>query len=300
VSDSPRTDLRRQLRDVIGGLLEDGVTHVPRAAPARGAAASTVPATSEAPALAARAAAIERGRDDTERDPPPRAGTSRTAPSSVTARQEKRPSEPAIEPAPAQDVAVAPAHESLEAIRESLGDCRRCGLCERRRHIVFGEGSPRARVVFVGEGPGEDEDRTGRPFVGRAGELLTKMIEACGWRREEVYICNVVKCRPPGNRDPLPEEVAACRPFLERQLASIAPDVIVTLGKPAAQTLLDRPVAITRMRGRWHAWREIPLMPTYHPAYVLRRYTRETRQEVWDDLQAVHARIAERSGAGPR
>lgn len=179
----------------------------------------------------------------------------------------------------------------LAEIRSDLGECKRCTLCEKRTNIVFGEGSASAAVVFVGEGPGADEDRTGRPFVGRAGELLTKMIEACGWRREEVYICNVVKCRPPGNRDPAPEEIAACRPFLERQLERIAPRAIVTLGKPAASTLLGEPVAITRMRGRWREWRGIPLMPTYHPAYVLRNYTRETRQEVWDDLRAVHARL---------
>jgi len=181
---------------------------------------------------------------------------------------------------------------ALDLIRAELGDCTRCRLSEKRKHIVFGEGNPKARVVFVGEGPGADEDRTGRPFVGRAGELLTKMIEACGWQREEVYICNVVKCRPPNNRDPEADEVASCRGFLERQLEAIAPRVIVTLGKPAASTLLDEPVAITRMRGRWREWRGIPLMPTYHPAYVLRNYTRETRKEVWDDLRAVHARLA--------
>jgi DNA polymerase len=181
--------------------------------------------------------------------------------------------------------------ETLEQIREDLGDCERCGLCRERQNIVFGEGSPRAKVVFVGEGPGAEEDRTGRPFVGRAGELLDKMISSVGWRREDVYICNVVKCRPPGNRDPQNEEVAACRRFLERQLRSIRPLVIVTLGKPASSTLLGRPVAITKTRGIWQEWEGIPLMPTYHPAYLLRSYTRETRQAVWDDLRAVRARV---------
>jgi DNA polymerase len=145
--------------------------------------------------------------------------------------------------------------------------------------------------VFVGEGPGEEEDRSGRPFVGRAGELLTKMIEAVGWRREDVYICNIVKCRPPGNRDPAPIEVATCEPFLHKQLHAIAPAAIVTLGKPAISALLGRTVAITRIRGGWLEWQGIPVMPTYHPAYLLRNYTRETRQAVWDDLRAVRERV---------
>jgi uracil-DNA glycosylase len=179
----------------------------------------------------------------------------------------------------------------LRAIRAELGDCRRCRLCEGRKNIVFGEGSPEARVVFVGEGPGQTEDETGRPFVGRAGELLTKMIEAVGWTREQVYICNIVKCRPPGNRDPQLDEVAACRGFLDKQLGTIRPIAIVALGKPATSTLLGRPVAITKARGLWHEWNGIPVMPTYHPAYLLRNYTRETRQAVWDDLRAVRARI---------
>jgi len=185
----------------------------------------------------------------------------------------------------------APGIETLEAIRTDLGDCRRCGLCETRKQLVFGEGSPQASVVFVGEGPGADEDRTGRPFVGRAGQLLDKMIEAVGWRREDVYICNVVKCRPPGNRNPEQQEISTCRPFLDRQLRAIAPRAIVTLGKPAAATLLGRSIAITRERGTWREWEGVPLMPTFHPAYLLRSYTRENRQAVWDDLRAVRARI---------
>ena len=182
---------------------------------------------------------------------------------------------------------------ALQAVREELGDCRRCRLSEGRTSIVFGEGSPDARVVFVGEGPGAEEDRTGRPFVGKAGKLLDKMIEAVGWRREDVYICNVVKCRPPGNRNPELDEVASCRPFLENQLRSIRPAVIVTLGKPAASTLLNRNVAITRERGIWNEWEGIPVMPTFHPAYVLRQYTQKNRQAVWDDLRAVRERVEE-------
>ena len=206
-------------------------------------------------------------------------------------------------PAPARNapgvsaVAVAAAAvvaSGLVAVRETLGDCRRCGLCQGRTQIVFGEGNPHPRVVFVGEGPGAEEDRTGRPFVGPAGELLTRMIEACGWKREDVYICNIVKCRPPGNRDPEPAEVEACRPFLEAQLRALAPEVIVALGRPATSALLGRSVSITQVRGRWQQWREIPLMPTFHPAYVLRNYTLQTRQQVWDDVRAAHARLAPR------
>ena len=183
----------------------------------------------------------------------------------------------------------------LKEIREELGECTRCRLHEGRQTIVFGEGSAQAPVVFVGEGPGAEEDRTGRPFVGRAGELLTKMIHAIGWKREEVYICNIVKCRPPQNRAPQLDEVASCIPFLHKQLLAIQPRVIVALGKPAASTLLGRNLAITKVRGIWHEWNQIPLMPTFHPAYLLRNYTRETRQAIWDDLRAVRARVDETS-----
>lgn len=191
------------------------------------------------------------------------------------------------EPTPAVD------SSALDFVRDDLGECTRCGLHEGRNAIVFGEGNPNAPIVFVGEGPGAEEDRTGRPFVGRAGELLTKMINALGYERSEIYICNIVKCRPPGNRNPLPDEVASCLPFLERQLEAIGPHVVVTLGKPAVSTLLGRDIAITRTRGTWHEWNGIPLMPTFHPAYLLRNYTRETRQAVWDDLRAAKERADE-------
>ncbi len=197
---------------------------------------------------------------------------------------------PAHSPAP---TAAVGAEEDLGTIRLDLGDCTRCRLSEARKQIVFGEGNPQARVVFVGEGPGAEEDRSGRPFVGRAGQLLDKMIAAVGWQREDVYICNVVKCRPPGNRNPELDEIATCRQFLDRQLRAIAPRAIVTLGKPAAATLLGRSVAITRERGIWREWEGIPLMPTLHPAYLLRQYTRENRQAVWDDLRAVRERVDE-------
>ncbi len=214
-------------------------------------------------------------------------------PRAAPARAEK-PFTPRVAPLrpPLRIDEAANAHASrLDAVRADLGDCRRCGLCEKRSQLVFGEGAADARLVFIGEGPGEEEDRSGRPFVGRAGELLTKMIEAVGWRREDVYICNIVKCRPPGNRDPRPEEVSTCRPFLEQQIAAIAPSVIVTLGRPAISALLGRSVAITKLRGQWQEWQGTPVMPTYHPAYVLRNYTRETRQAVWDDLRAAKERV---------
>ncbi|MBK7947963.1 MAG: uracil-DNA glycosylase [Deltaproteobacteria bacterium] len=198
-----------------------------------------------------------------------------------------RPTRP-VEPNPLAVRASGGLAPTLESVRAELGDCRRCGLCEGRQQIVFGDGNPRAEILFVGEGPGEQEDRTGLPFVGRAGELLTQMIEkGMGIRRADVYICNIVKCRPPGNRNPLPPEVSACRPFLDGQITAVAPKVIVTLGKPAASLLLDREIPITRLRGTWHEYRGIPLMPTLHPAFVLRQYTPENRRAVWQDLKAA-------------
>ncbi|MFP6656138.1 MAG: uracil-DNA glycosylase [Myxococcota bacterium] len=179
----------------------------------------------------------------------------------------------------------------LDEVRKHLGDCQRCGLCEGRQSIVFGDGNPKAKIMFIGEGPGEQEDLSGLPFVGRAGELLTQMIEkGIGLSRSEVYICNIIKCRPPRNRNPRPPEIKACRPFLDGQISAIDPKVIVTLGKPAASLLLDREVAITKIRGTWQDYRGIPLMPTLHPAYVLRRYTTENRRAVWQDLQAAMKR----------
>jgi DNA polymerase len=158
---------------------------------------------------------------------------------------------------------------------------------------VFGVGSPRARLMFVGEGPGAEEDARGEPFVGRAGKKLDEMIQSIGLRRSDVYIANVVKCRPPGNRDPLPDEIATCSRFLFEQIAAIRPRVIVTLGAPAARTLLGTQVGITRLRGCWQRFEGIPVMPTYHPAYLLRAYTQENRQKVWDDLKAARAKLDE-------
>jgi DNA polymerase len=174
---------------------------------------------------------------------------------------------------------------SLEAIREDLGDCTRCRLHEQRKTIVFGEGNPQARLMFVGEGPGAEEDATGRPFVGRAGQLLDKIIAAIELAREDVYIANIVKCRPPGNRTPERDEVETCEPFLFRQLAFIRPEVIVALGSPAFQCLLRTKEPITRARGEWRDWNGIKLMPTFHPAFLLR--SPDKKREVWEDMKKV-------------
>jgi DNA polymerase len=184
----------------------------------------------------------------------------------------------------------------LAAIREELGDCKRCRLAEGRTQIVFGTGNPQAELVFVGEAPGADEDRAGEPFVGPAGQLLTKMIEAMGRTREDVYICNVIKCRPPGNRNPEPDEVAACEPFLRKQLAALRPRVIVTLGKFAAHCLLGLDTPITRLRGTFQSWEGVPVMPTYHPAFLLREPAR--KREAWADLQQVMSSLDGRGRGG--
>lgn len=170
--------------------------------------------------------------------------------------------------------------------------CPKCRLCQTRTHTVFGEGDVDAKIFFIGEGPGENEDLTGRPFVGRAGQLLDKMIVAMGLQRDQVFIANIVKCRPPNNRVPAPDEVAACTPYLERQLEIIRPRVIVTLGLPSAKYMLgDLKLTMGRIRGTWRSWRGIKLMPTFHPSYVLRQYTHETRKAVWSDLQQVMKEI---------
>ena len=170
-------------------------------------------------------------------------------------------------------------------VRDERGDCQRCKLAGERKQLVFGTGNPDAALVFVGEAPGAEEDRTGEPFVGAAGQLLTKMIEAMGFARQDVYICNIIKCRPPGNRNPEPDEIAACEPFLKAQLAAIRPRMIVCLGKFAAQTLLRSDAPISRLRGAWKAYEGIPLMPTFHPAFLLRNPS--AKREVWADLQQV-------------
>jgi len=176
--------------------------------------------------------------------------------------------------------------QTLEELRAEIGDCRRCKLCQGRTQIVFGTGNPRAELVFVGEAPGRDEDLKGEPFVGRAGQLLTEIItKGMKLRREDVYIANVVKCRPPENRNPEPDEIATCEPFLVKQLELIKPRIIVALGTFAAQTLLKIKTPISRLRGVWHTYHGIKVMPTLHPAYLLRNPN--DKRLVWQDIQAV-------------
>jgi len=183
---------------------------------------------------------------------------------------------------------------SLEDIRRDMEDCQCCSLHAGRKNVVFGSGNPQARLVFVGEAPGADEDQQGLPFVGRAGQLLTKIIEAMGFKREDVYIANILKCRPPNNRNPLPAEIQVCEPFLVKQLRAISPEIICALGTFAAQTLLKREIPITVMRGKFYDYHGIALMPTYHPAYLLRNPS--AKRQVWEDVQQIMKRLQARSG----
>jgi uracil-DNA glycosylase len=226
-------------------------------------------------------------RPSPRRERPPAPGVRPSAPPPIVVA-----GDPAAEQA---DLFSTPARrlpsgaDGLRVVREDLGECTRCKLSGGRTHIVFGVGNPRADLVFVGEGPGRDEDEQGEPFVGRAGQLLTRMIAAMGLRREDVYICNVVKCRPPQNRNPEPDEVAACEPFLKMQLHAIGPRLIVALGNFAVQTLLRTRTGITALRGRFHVYQGIPLMPTFHPAFLLR--SPHMKKQAWEDLRIVMAEM---------
>jgi len=228
----------------------------------------------------------------------PRAAEAKAAPASKPQSQGTQAAGNPAPVAPVLPIVNAPelfeildrvAGDTLDLISENLGECTRCRLHEQRNKIVFGAGNPRAQLVFVGEGPGRDEDMQGLPFVGRAGKLLTQMIEAMGLTREDVYICNVVKCRPPENRKPEDDEVATCSPYLFRQLDAIAPKAIVCLGATAAQALLKTEDPISRFRGTWFDFRGTKMMPTYHPAYLLRNPA--AKGEVWKDLQKVMAHL---------
>jgi uracil-DNA glycosylase family 4 len=304
---SVREELAAVARDLTGHLewlRENGVREVPgppRSSRPAGKASPEAPRSSATSLRAVvRAAVAQAGgaapspsAASPSAAPPPvprakRNTLSRNTASAVPAQPDERSPAP---PSPARAVAPASAEPArpLERILAEMGDCRRCKLAAGRKNLVFGTGNPKAELVFVGEGPGEDEDNQGIPFVGRAGQLLTKMIEAMGFDRGEVYICNVVKCRPPDNRTPEPDEIAACEPFLRAQLASLSPKVIVALGKCAAQTLLGEATPITRLRGNWREYSGVPLMPTFHPAYLL-RYPEE-KKNAWLDLQLVMKRF---------
>jgi len=174
---------------------------------------------------------------------------------------------------------------TLEEVRKELGDCKRCKLHRTRRTIVFGEGNEKATLMFIGEGPGYDEDVQGKPFVGRAGQLLTKIIESINLSREEVYIANIIKCRPPQNRNPEPDEIQSCNPFLARQISAIQPKIICALGTFSAQTLLKTDVKITALRGKFYDLEGIKVIPTYHPAFLLRNP--EKKREVWEDMKKI-------------
>ena len=186
-------------------------------------------------------------------------------------------------------VVPQPLSGTLAELEQQALVCRKCPLCQNRNHVVFGEGDPGAKLMFIGEGPGADEDLSGRPFVGRAGELLTKMITAMQFTRQEVYIANIVKCRPPYNRAPMPEEAAGCLPYLQKQIELIKPECIVLLGASAAHFLLDRNEGITKLRGKWLDYCGIPVMPTFHPAFLLRQES--AKREAWQDLQQVMAKF---------
>jgi DNA polymerase len=179
--------------------------------------------------------------------------------------------------------------EALKKLREEIGDCRRCKLSENRKNIVFGEGAPDAELMFIGEGPGKDEDIQSRPFVGDAGKLLTKLILKLGLKREDVYIANIVKCRPPFNRNPEEDEITTCRPFVEKQIEIIKPQVIVSLGKISAQAILRVNIPISRLRGNFFKYENIPVMPTFHPAYLLRNP--KDKWLTWEDMQKVMGKL---------
>src|SRR5712691_737625 len=274
-SDSARgllLQITESVRCYVESLQEGGVTELPRAAtPSQGETekseqgkASSAPRFSDSP--------IPRFSPSSPRPQPP------AAPSGALTIATQ-----------AGDLFLSPTVQTvqtLEELRAEIGDCRRCKLCQGRTKIVFGGGNPRAELVFVGEGPGRDEDLKGEPFVGRAGQLLTEIItKGMKMRREDVYIANVVKCRPPENRNPEPDEIAACEPFLVKQLDLIKPRIIVALGTFAAQTLLKSKTPISRLRGVWHTYQGIKLMPTLHPAYLLRNPN--DKRLVWQDIQAV-------------
>jgi DNA polymerase len=246
---------------------------------------STPPAVVEYAEVSAEAT-VETVRPIPALTPAVRVESAATPPAVVPSTAPRRSTLPIPEPVVARDPGEPP---RLDEVRRALGDCKRCKLCSGRKNLVFGVGNPKARLVFVGEGPGAEEDNQGIPFVGAAGQLLTKMIAAMGYSRDEVYICNVVKCRPPGNRNPEPDEIEACQPFLEAQLNAIRPSVIIALGKFAAQTLLRTNTPITRLRGQWREYVGVPLMPTFHPAYLLRNPAE--KKAAWTDLQAVMARF---------
>lgn len=273
-------ELQAELASLVGSLAEHA-----RAALLRGEQWAVAGAVSGAGAV--RRAAAGGGAGGARAASTAGAGRGASPPAPVAALSGAQSAR--VDPPPMARPELARSSAALVAVRDALGDCQRCGLHKGRQQLVFGVGHSQADLMFVGEAPGRDEDLQGEPFVGKAGQLLTRMIEAMGLRREEVYICNIIKCRPPNNRDPEPDEVASCEPFLRQQIEAIAPRLIVALGNFAARTLLRSELGITRLRGSFHRYQGIPLMPTFHPAYLLRNP--EAKRPAWSDLQAVMAEM---------
>ncbi|MFT3916767.1 MAG: uracil-DNA glycosylase [Anaeromyxobacteraceae bacterium] len=267
----------------LGWLASAGVAEIPDPSSVQ-VPAPPPPAPPPAEPSPTSAQPVGAPRTDPVRPPPTRAVPGATHPAATT---------PAAAGASALTDKGCGSPALLE-LRAGLGECQRCKLGATRTKLVFGTGNPQAELMFVGEGPGADEDAQGEPFVGKAGQLLTKMIEAMGYARGDVYIANVVKCRPPGNRNPEPDEIEACERYLRAQIDAIRPKIIVALGKFAAQTLLRDTTPITKLRGRWSSYEGVKLMPTFHPAYLLR--SPEEKKKAWEDLQLVMREL----GKSPR
>ncbi len=279
----PRAELATLAR-ALGNRLRWQQAHGVEQVPAGDYTGKPAPALDRKPARSAPAAEVRpRGRRPDPAPARPRTPAPSAPPPEVAAAP------PASLPEGALDGLSK--EQALEKVRAHLGDCKRCRLARERKKIVFGVGSPNAPVMFIGEAPGREEDRSGEPFVGAAGQLLTRMIKAMGLSREEVYIGNVIKCRPPHNRDPAPDEIEACESFLRLQIDAIKPGIIVALGAHAARTLLRTDQGITKLRGRWTTYHGVPLMPSFHPAYLLRNPG--GKRGAWSDLQQVMAKMDE-------
>jgi DNA polymerase len=307
--DAPNS-IRRQVRQRLESLRRAGLDRLPRPPEFAPAARPVARAAGPIPSPGPPAARAPESRPDAA-GPGPAPARPEPAPAPRPTPPPRPAPGPAIplgglfdEPEPDLGPFIPPEarEDALRVIRDEVAGCPRCPvLVESRTQTVFGEGSPTARLMFIGEAPGADEDRTGRPFVGRAGQLLNDMItKGMGLRREDVYIANVLKCRPPGNRDPQPDEVAHCRGYLERQLAVVRPKFLCILGRIAAQALLETAVPLARLRGRWHNVRGIQAIVTYHPAYLLRNP--ESKRDAWEDLKtlmrAMELKPPDRKGAG--
>ncbi len=314
MSDSPRDDLSELTRALIAhvawqrdlgvvGFPHIGALPAPIAEPdpfaIKSLAPPVTPAQPAQPTAPAQPAASAQPAVSAQPVVPPAITFPNAAPSATAAPRPSAPAPPVARPLFA-DAAPAPREKSpplegearvaaLKVIQTEVVACSACRLVQKRTQTVFSRGNPFSRIAFIGEGPGEQEDRQGLPFVGPAGQLLDKIIAAMGLRPDDVYVCNVVKCRPPNNRTPEPDEMRACSPFLVRQLELVRPEVIVALGRTAVSFLLDSKDSMTRLRGRWHSYEGIPVLPTWHPAYLLR--TPEAKADTWADMKLVMARL---------